>query len=197
MIEPKLADAMRQSDDQQFRLDRIGALDAYLQQEVETRRKLAIKYQRALNAAHSVAVGTGFVGLGLEGAGVCLLATGFGALPGIALSGIGAGAICIDLACGMVNSKLARKLDKHRAIEQCARTKLNTIHKLVSTALVDSKISDDEYKLVSDEVEKYDQLKESIRNKSYAAKDEDVLKKQWLRTEFEKYMRGFSPSPSS
>jgi hypothetical protein len=60
-------------------------------------------------------------------------------------------------------------------------------------ALSDGVVSDSEYKLIVDEVEKYDQLKESIRAKSYAAKDEDVLKKAWMRTEFEKYMQQFHP----
>jgi hypothetical protein len=183
--------------DQRFRLSRIVELDAYLAKEAEARRRLSKKYLRTLNVVHGISVGTGVVGLGLEVAGISLIATGVGALPGLCVSGIGAGAFGIDLACGMVNRKLARKLDKHRTIEQTARTKLNTIHKMVSTALVDCKISDDEYKLISEEVEKYDQLKESIRSKAYATKDEDVLKKRWLRTEFKKYMRDFSPSASS
>jgi hypothetical protein len=193
-IEPKLADAMHHSDDQRFRLDRIAALDGYLGGEIETRRKLAKKYQRALNAVHGLSVGTGFVGLALETTGICLLATGVGALPGLVLSGIGVGGFAIDLACGQINRKLVRKLEKHQTILQTARTKLNTIHKHVSLALSDGVVSDSEYRQIVDEVEAYDLLKESIRSKSNAPNDDTAIKKQWLRTEFEKYMRGFSPS---
>jgi hypothetical protein len=183
--------------DQRFRLDRIAALDGYLQQEIEARRNLSKKYLRTINIVHGISVGNGVVGLGLEVAGISLLTTGIGAPFGIALSGIGVCSFGIDLACGQINRKLSRKLDKHRAIEQTARTKLNTIHKLVSSALVDSKISDDEFKLISEEVEKYDQLKESIRSKAVAVNDDTVIKKALLRTEFEKYMQGFLPSAFS
>jgi hypothetical protein len=192
-IEQKPADAMRQSDDQRFRLDRIAALDGYLGGEIETRRKLAKKYQRALNAVQGVAAGTGAVGLGLEVAGLSLLATGVGSLPGIVLSGIGAGAFGVDLLCGMVNRKLSRKIFKHHTIEQTARTKLNTIHKHVSLALSDGLVSDPEYRLIVDEVEAYDLLKEAIRSKSNAPNDDTAIKKQWLQTEFQKYMQQFQP----
>jgi hypothetical protein len=184
-------------DDQRFRLDRTAALQAYLQQEVETRKQLSKKYRRALNTINGISVGSAFVGLSLEVGGLTLLTTGIGALPGIVLSGIGAGAFAIDLACGQIIRKLSRKLEKHCAIQQTAHVKLNSINKLVSTALVDCSISDVEFRLISDEVEKYDQLKESIRSKAHATKDEGILKKQWLRKELETYMRGFSPSASS
>ena len=46
-----------------------------------------------------------------------------------------------------------------------AKSKLNSIETLMSQALVDLDISHDEFKTIVNDKEKYDQIKESIRNK--------------------------------
>ena len=46
-----------------------------------------------------------------------------------------------------------------------AKNKLNSIKSLMSQALIDLDISHEEFKTIVNEKEKYDQLKESIRNK--------------------------------
>ena len=43
-----------------------------------------------------------------------------------------------------------------------AKTKLNSIKSMVSKALTDSKISEDEFKLILDELDKYNKLKDWI-----------------------------------
>ena len=45
-----------------------------------------------------------------------------------------------------------------------AKTKLNSIEKLMSQALIDLDISHEEFKRIVNEKEKYEQMKESIRN---------------------------------
>jgi len=49
-----------------------------------------------------------------------------------------------------------------------AASKLNSVHSHISKALEDCIISDGEYKLVLDEVEKYHTLKKELRHKSSA-----------------------------
>jgi len=46
-----------------------------------------------------------------------------------------------------------------------AMSKQNTVHSHIPKALGDCQISDDEYKLILDEVEKYRSLKENLRRK--------------------------------
>ena len=46
-----------------------------------------------------------------------------------------------------------------------AKSKLNRIESLMSQALIDLEISQEEFKTVVNVKEKYDQMKESIRNK--------------------------------
>ena len=74
------------------------------------------------------------------------------------------------LLCGVVGAagkimgrRLAVKVRKHCEIRVLAASKLNTIADHVSRALMDGLISDDEFKLVVEELQKYDQLKAEIR----------------------------------
>ena len=46
-----------------------------------------------------------------------------------------------------------------------AKSKLNSIEPLMFQALIDLEISQEEFKTIVNEKEKYDQMKESIRNK--------------------------------
>lgn len=184
--------------DQSFRLTHVSNLDAFLTQEAESRRRMQKKYQRTINITREVSAGVGVTGLGMEAAGVALVTTGVGAPVGIVLASLGAGAFIVDLACGLITHKCSAKLAKHTSIETMARTKLNTIHQLVSKALIDGSIDDMEFKLISDEIERYQLMKEEIRSKARKPTDE-AAKNEWLekgreeiRAEFSKYMATFS-----
>ena len=58
-----------------------------------------------------------------------------------------------------------KKEEKHSKIMMLAKSKLNSIEPLMSQALIDLEISQEEFKTVVNEKEKCDQMKESIRNK--------------------------------
>ena len=61
---------------------------------------------------------------------------------------------------------MACKEKKHAEIAHIEVAKLNTIHPLVSRAMVDGLISDDEFRLIISEIEKYNKLREEIRTKA-------------------------------
>ena len=57
-----------------------------------------------------------------------------------------------------------KKNKKHNKILILAKSKLNSIETLMSQALIDLNISHEEFKTIVNEKEKYDQMKENIRN---------------------------------
>ena len=57
-----------------------------------------------------------------------------------------------------------KKKKKHNEIVMLAKSKLNSIETLMSQALIDLDISHEEFKTIVNEEEKYEQMKESIRN---------------------------------
>ena len=62
--------------------------------------------------------------------------------------------------------KLLLKRKKHLKIKMLASAKLDTIKTHVSKALVDNHISNDEFNLIMEELDKYKAMKEEIRNNS-------------------------------
>ena len=102
--------------------------------------------------------------IGAEGTGAVLLATGVGSPFALALgiSGVVTGAV--SLIGNIFSKKATTKAEKHLKIKTLAVAKLDTIATHISKAMMDNFISDDEFKLIMEEMDKYKALKEDIRN---------------------------------
>jgi hypothetical protein len=140
-------------------------MEKYLHSEIATRNRLYKKYNRGATTIDVACATIAFVTLGTGFVGAALMATGFGIIPGIAME-------CVSGVSGLLNlggvfcSRLCKqKADKHNDITIVAKSKLNSIHSLVSKALEDSSINDLEFKLIMSEIEKYNDLKSEIRSK--------------------------------
>ena len=155
-------------DPQAFRLQKIGELEAFLRSEVESRSRLRKKYHRTENAFGGIGmlcVAAGAVGTGL-------LFSGIGAIAGLTID---VASIGVSFAALAISRRCSAKSAKHESIRILASSKLNTIHSLISKALEDCSISDVEYKLILDEVEKYHEMKNEIRHKAAAATNSPAL----------------------
>ena len=64
--------------------------------------------------------------------------------------------------CKLINRKLKNKGTKHSNIKQLADAKLNSVLDIISKAINDNNISDNEFKLVVDEMNKILRIKPII-----------------------------------
>ena len=108
----------------------------------------------------------------MDGTNTALIAasTGMGVSGAAILSTIVAIPMTVGLeigavVCGVggviskfISRRLSVKARKHDSIRVLCMSKLNTISSLVSTALIDGKISDEEFKLIMDEIGKFQQI---------------------------------------
>ena len=149
-----------------YRLKIIREIQAFLEEEINKRGSFGKKYFRVSKVVNMVDNGLIVVTVGAAAAGTGLLATGVGLPVALALeiSGIVTG--FISLVGNMVSKKATTKAEKHLKIKTLAVAKLNTIASHVSKALTDDFISDEEFKLIMEEMNKYKVLKEDIRNKT-------------------------------
>ena len=99
-----------------------------------------------------------------------MAATGVGLLTTIIAAPVAIGLQAGAIACGLLRAggrficwKLEAKARKHDQIWVLAVSKLNSIADRISTALTDDKISEEEFRLILSEVNKYDQMKAEIR----------------------------------
>ena len=61
-------------------------------------------------------------------------------------------------------SLIKKKKKKHDKIILLAKSKLNSIEILISNALIDSNITYDEFVLINNMLNKYDKMKEEMKN---------------------------------
>ena len=149
--------------DRSYRLQEISRLRKHLEDEREKRSQLEKKYRRAVNILNGCDT-TLLLISALTGVG------GVGLLSTVVAAPVVIGLEATSLLCGIVGAvgkivgrRLAVKVKKHGEIRVLATSKLNSISDHVSRALMDGVISDDEFKLIVKELQKYHQLKAEIR----------------------------------
>ena len=154
------------SDDRghSYRLKIIREVQEFSEEEIKNREAFSKKYFRIAKVVYIIDYGLVVIATGAEGTGFVLLSTDVGAPFAIALgiSGFVTGAV--SLIGSIFSKKATTKAEKHLKIKTLAMAKLDTIASHVSKAMMDDFISDEEFKLIMDEINKYKALKEEVRN---------------------------------
>ena len=86
--------------------------------------------------------------------------------------------VCGLLGAGgkLVGRRLQAKARKHDLIRGLAESKLNTIAERISIALNDDKITEEEFRLILSEIDKYNQMKAEICGRQKQSLSEDEKK---------------------
>ena len=83
---------------------------------------------------------------------------------GITSPAIGLKICAITAGVKKYKSIIKKKKKKHDKIVLLAKSKLNSIEVLISKALIDSVITDDEFVLINNVLKEYNKMKEEIKN---------------------------------
>ena len=147
-----------------YRLKIIREVQEFLEEEIKNRESFSKKYFRIAKFVNIIDNTLITITIGAEGTSAVLLSTGVGAPFALALgiSGVVTGAI--SLIGNIFSKKATTKAEKHLKIKTLAMAKLDTIASHVSKAMMDDFISDEEFKLIMEEMNKYKALKEEVRN---------------------------------
>ena len=147
-----------------YRLNVIRDVQKFLEEEIKKREAFSKKYFRIAKVVNMIDNTLITITIGAEGTSAVLLSTGVGAHFALALgiSGVVTGAI--SLIGNIFSKKATTKAEKHLKIKTLATAKLDTIASHVSKALIDDLISNEEFNLVMEEMNKYKTLKEEVRN---------------------------------
>ena len=131
-----------------------------------TREALNKKYFRAARIVDNVDTVLIAITLGGGAGGIGLLSMVVEVPTVIVIEGVAlfTGLLSIIGKYGVKQS--ISKAEKHEKIKTIASTKLNTIASHTSKALSDNKVSDEEFPLILEELEKYKVMKEEVRSKT-------------------------------
>ena len=147
-----------------YRLKLITDVQKFLEEEISERETFSKNYFRVakyVSVVDSVLIG---ITVCAEATGVVLLATGVASPIALGLGISGAATGAISLFGNIAVKKTTITAEKHLKIKMLASAKLDTIASHISKALMDDHISDEEFKLIMEELNKYKAMKEEIRN---------------------------------
>ena len=161
---PNMVNNINEDRGHSYRLKVILDVQKFFEEEIQKREAFSKKYFRIskiVNIADNTLIGITIVA---EGTGAVLLSTGVGAPFALVLGISGAVTGAISLFGNIFSKKATTKAEKHLKIKTLAMAKLDTIASHISKALMDDYISDEEFKLIMSEMDKYKAMKEEIRN---------------------------------
>ncbi|KAH3689664.1 hypothetical protein DPMN_015339 [Dreissena polymorpha] len=159
---------------QSYRLQKINEIQKEIATERDKRANLSKKYHRAVRVIAGVDNVFVVFSMVLGATGIGVLSTIIAAPIAIAMEGAALGIGLLSIVGSQTNKKLSIKAEKHEKIKTLADAKLNTISDLISKALADDRISDEEYSLILSELDKFNQMKEEIRSKIRVGLDEQT-----------------------
>ena len=160
----ELREMNNNTDGHTYRLKVISDVQKFLETEISNRDSFSKKYFRVARIVSNIDIVLIGITICAEGAGAVMLATGVGApfALGVGIAGAATGAI--SLVGNIAVNKTTIKAEKHLKIKTLASAKLDTIASHISKAMTDNHVSDDEFKLIMEELNKYKALKEEIRS---------------------------------
>ena len=148
-----------------FRLQKSSEVLQNLEREIKHYEDVRKKYNRARGIFTKISVCGGLISVILSASGLGTSLTGFGAVVGVPLGVVGGIFGGLSVGFGYASKRLSNKVSKHEQTTAIAKSKLNTIDDLVSKALKDNVISDQEFSIILAELEKFQKLKLEVRQK--------------------------------
>ena len=150
-----------------FRLKRISDIREFLEKELETRGRYSRRrYKSIYNTAIYVNAGAGITSVASGVAAATALATGIGVIASIPLGFTAVATGVLGVISTGISKLMLKKVEKHQQIKLIAAAKLSSVNGLVSRALQDGSISNEEYQIILQEMESYRDHKSQIRNRT-------------------------------
>lgn len=173
-----------------FRLVKIDKIQKEIDIEREKRKTLSKKYHKVIKAVRAVDDFLVVCTMGLGVAGIGVLSTIIAAPVAIGMEAAALGAGLLSIVGSNVTKRLILKAEKHDKIMTIAETKLNTINDYVSRSLMDNYVSEDEYTMILNELEKFNTMREETRSKIRVGLDE-ATKQSLINQGKEETMKNF------
>ena len=152
------------NDQTKFRLNEINKIEDYFTTEIKVREamsKYLNKYICCFDYIDKI-----LIVLSATSGGISIISftSVIGVPAGLASASF---ALVFSLTTGIIKKLLKvtrKKKKKHNKIVMLAKSKLNSTETLMSQALIDLDINHEEFKTIVNEQEKYEKMKENIRN---------------------------------
>ena len=159
--------AISLNDQRKFRLIEINKIKDYFNSEIKERKTMSKIPSKCIAAFDYIDKTLIVLSATSGGISIISFTSVIGIPAGLASASF---TLIFSLTTGIIKKLLKearrrkRKKKKHNKIVMLAKSKLNSIETLMSQTLIDLDISHEEFRTTVNEKEKYEQMKESIRN---------------------------------
>jgi len=147
-----------------FRMRKINEISATLRGQVDHYRTVAKKYKRTKFVNYG-AGGTSVLSAVFSSASFRSAISVIGLPATIPLGGVAGGFALVSSGLIVASKKLDSKIKKHQEIVTLALSKRDTVDRLLSKALTNNIVSDDEFQNLMAEFSQYNMLKGAVRSK--------------------------------
>ena len=154
------------SEQTKFRLDEISKIENYFIEEINQRKSYSQKLNKYITAFDYIDKILVVLSATSGGVSIISFTSVIGAPAGIASASF---TLIFSLATGIVKKLLditRKKRKKHDKILMLAKSKFHSIDALISQALIDMDISHEEFITISKEKDRYEMMKENLKNKN-------------------------------
>ena len=152
-----------------FRLKQISEIRDQLEEEIAHRDRLRRKYKTLWNVFYGTTQVSQVVAVASGGGAVGALVSGIGAPASIPLGGVSIVCGLISGACTGLGKAAMKKVEKHETIKHTAESSLNTVRDLVSNALMNGAVSNEDFHHILRELNNYKSHKTGIKTKTRSA----------------------------
>ena len=164
------------TDSQEYKLKHIKDVEFELKRNLEIRNSLRKRYKNINNTLDYTNYFLNTISF-VSGVSSVSLLTTIALIPvSIILGGVSAGCGVTSIISTKLNKKFKHKEDKHKDISNLCENKLNTINSILSKALKDGVVTEEEFELILKEEKHFRKRKENIRNKKLIVNDNNELK---------------------
>ena len=164
-IYPELLSKEPPKDGNAFRLQQSCRVLENLEKEAKHYSSVRKKYKRCYNLLSRTSTLSGTLSFCLSGSGVGTAFSGVGLPLAASLGGLGLICGVLSVITGEAGKKVSRKVTKHEKTVSVCESKINSLKDRISKALADDMLSDEEFKNILAEMEKYHEMKKDIRHK--------------------------------
>lgn len=149
-----------------FRLNTITEIQRELEKDLTNYNRTKRRYSSIFNTATYLNTGFGSLSALTAGSSVGLLATGVGVPVALPLGCISLTLALFSMTTSAFNKKIKVKLQKHTAMVQLIMAKLSSFRLIISKALQDSQITDEEFSRLQADYNDYKMQKFELQKKS-------------------------------
>ena len=165
--------AVKKNAETSLRLKEVDRIRAKLEVDIEERKHLSKRYKKFYNLLHGGAIGSTSINATIAGVSLGFITNPATLLP---LVIVGASLGAVGILTGLWSKLIAKRLTKHEKLFLIANNTLNKINQILSKAVKDGKIDDEEFEIMVNEYQQYLQacsnIKDAFANQTLIEKEQ-------------------------